>query len=341
LCIPWKRIYEVVRHYDLPSLMVAFDAVLLKHPSVKPPEYYGIERVEDGIAYRLLGGRRSLKLLYPVPIEYTPQLLTHNIEPTVTSRAMLRALADAIPDNARPLGVHLWLNVGYRTTGIATTDELIAALDDLARSKTKTKIPALLCKSIGTKYPYEKGITTFADFYQHKATDLRAAIAAPTSMHTKCSGTFRELLRSCLSSLPTSPVRIHSATSFEVYAGAVDDFTDMITVGNLFYYGFKPTPCIWKLEVQQVAQLPKHHCLDNACDPETKVPMQVVTLFNRIPIDCVYLVFPASRGKRSRAASYRLGLITADLNYGKIVVRLPKSCVLTDGAFFEARRTFF
>lgn len=316
--------------------MVAVDAALAQS-SVRPPEYYGIERVEDGVAYRLLGGKRPLKLLYPVPADEVPRMIAHSIEATVTSLDMLRTIAAntsraAASSSSRPLGIHLWLNVGYRTTGIATGEELSAALNDLAQSKT------LVCKSIGTKYPYEKGITTFADFYKHKAADLRTAISAPNSLHAKCSSAFRALLKSLPK--PYNPtIHVHSGTSFEVYAAAVDDFTNMITVGNLFFYGLKPRACAWTLEIQQVAQLPKGLCLDNACQPATKAPMQVATLYNRVPVDSVYLVTPRS--------SHRLEVLDADLNYGKLVVRVPKSCgpalalALVGSARFEARRTFF
>ena len=313
LCVPWKRIYEVTRHYDLSTLMLQFDDALGVSKSAAPA-YYGIERIEDGIAYRLRGGKVPLKLLYPVSTTETANLFEYNIEPTIAS---LSALRDLLQHRTAPLGIHLWLNTGYRTLGLATKDELAIALGLIRKTNSFT------CKGIGSKFPYEDGISTFSDFYKHVPTKLKATLSSASSQHMKHSLNFKNFLQG--QQLPDG-VLVHTATSFEVYARTIDAGTNLITVGNLFYYGFRPTTYTWPLEFQQVTTITQGHHLNNTT--VATAPIRVATLISKIPTHHIVL------GGNPRA----LGIVDEDLNYGKVVVRIPKDN--TQLQFF-AKRKFF
>ena len=321
ICIPWKRIYEVVRHYDLPKCMFDFDKALLSSKSL--PEFYGIERLEDGIAYRLLGGTTRLKLLYPVPASETSKLYEYNIEPTIVSLQALKALVEHAPKKlSTPLPIHVWLNVGYRTTGIATSEELHAVM-----MLMQTSSHTVFCQAIGTKFPYEKDIATFSDFYKYTPASIKSRILKSHSWHTPCAIRFNELVAPYRDQ-QSVPVLLHNATSFEVYAGAVDPSTSLITVGNLFYYGFKSKVYKWPLELQQLTSLPVGHCLSNDCKPLSQ-PLQIATLFSRIPTANIF-----SKNKKTL-----LTILEEDLNYGKVVVEIKGSSPTSNA--YMAERKFF
>lgn len=314
ICVPWKRIYEMVRHYDMSSLMLECDKA---GASI---DYYGIERIEDGITYRLMGGKTPLKMLYPVPSAHFHNLFAYNIEPTIVSLQSLESLVKAAARTHTPLPVHLWINSGYRSVGIDSATEFIACVNLIKRHSTIIK-----CQAVGTKFPYEKGITTFSDLYKFTPKEVNALVRAPNSFHNRCMQTFNDIIAQEKHAAPFT----HYATSFEVYANAVTSSTNFITVGNLFYYGFKPKVYSWPLELQQIADLPVGQCLVNDCAPHVlKRPIHAATLFSRIPTQHIY----------AGANKPPLEILDEDLNHGKVVVSLKQKQIPRT---FTARRKFF
>jgi hypothetical protein len=285
-------------------------------------DFYGIERLEDGIAYRILGGTTRLKLLYPIPASETSKLYEYNIEPTIVSLQALKALIEHAPKKpSTPLPIHIWLNVGYRTTGIATPEELHAVMM-LMQNSPET----VFCHAIGTKFPYEQDISTFSDFYKYTPASIKARILKHNSWHTPCATRFNELV----APHRHESILLHNATSFEVYANEVDPSTSLITVGNLFYYGFKSRIYKWPLELQQLASLPVGHCLSNDCKPLSH-PMQIATLFSRIPTATIF-------SKTNNKNKILLTILEEDLNYGKVVVKIKDIRFTTA---YIAERKFF
>ena len=328
ICIPWKRIYEVIRHYDLSTLMIEFENLVVSQFE-DTQTYFGIERVADGVSYRLRGGKMPLKLLYPVPAIETHTLINYKIEPTVVSVSALQQIIKTIdatnathpPTFVLPL--HLWLNTGYRTTGLASREELGEILELIDASKHVT------CRAIGSKFPYESDITTFSDFYKHTPKTLNNLIKGPSSMHSSCLSKFHEILGNDITNKYTN-LLIHSGTSFEVLGNAVDPKTNMITVGNLFYYGFSPRTYKWPLEIQQISNLSSNQYVN--ISTRLLKPEVVATLFSRIPTQHIAV---------GGTADKPLQILDEDLNYGKVVVRLSKSIKKHESPKFFAKRRFF